>query len=39
MGKPWEASSAFKSAEDFYILGLWLADGYWDQSSIGPYFS
>ncbi|MBI2595080.1 MAG: hypothetical protein HYW38_02390 [Candidatus Colwellbacteria bacterium] len=25
----------FKTAEDFYILGLWLADGYWRTSSIG----
>lgn len=25
----------FKTAEDFYILGLWLADGYWWSSSIG----
>ncbi len=25
----------FKTAEDFYILGLWLADGYWRSSSIG----
>lgn len=25
----------FTSAEDFYILGLWLADGYWRSSSIG----
>jgi len=24
-----------KSAEDFYILGLWLADGYWWSSSFG----
>lgn len=24
-----------KTAEDFYILGLWLADGYWWSSSIG----
>ena len=26
---------SFKTAEDFYILGLWLADGYWRSSSIG----
>lgn len=25
----------FRTAEDFYILGLWLADGYWRSSSIG----
>jgi hypothetical protein len=25
----------FKTPEDFYILGLWLADGYWRSSSIG----
>ncbi len=25
----------FKTAQDFYILGLWLADGYWRSSSIG----
>lgn len=25
----------FSTAEDFYILGLWLADGYWRSSSIG----
>lgn len=25
----------FKTAEDFYFLGLWLADGYWRSSSIG----
>ena len=26
---------SFETAEDFYILGLWLADGYWRSSSIG----
>ncbi len=26
---------SFQTAEDFYILGLWLADGYWRSSSIG----
>lgn len=25
----------FKTAEDYYCLGLWLADGYWWSSSIG----
>lgn len=25
----------FKTARDFYILGLWLADGYWWSSSVG----
>lgn len=29
------SKSFFKTAEDFYILGLWLADGYWRSSSIG----
>ncbi len=24
-----------KNAEDYYILGLWLADGYWRASSVG----
>jgi len=28
-------SLSFKSAEDFYILGLWLADNYWRSSSVG----
>lgn len=26
---------SFCTAEDFYILGLWLADGYWRSSSVG----
>ncbi|OGD09080.1 hypothetical protein A2397_00785 [Candidatus Amesbacteria bacterium RIFOXYB1_FULL_44_23] len=25
----------FKTSDDYYILGLWLADGYWRTSSIG----
>lgn len=29
------AKQVLKTAEDFYILGLWLADGYWRSSSIG----
>ena len=29
------SKSFFNTAEDFYILGLWLADGYWRSSSIG----
>ena len=28
-------SLSFKTAEDFYILGLWLADNYWRSSSVG----
>lgn len=35
MGNTVGSKFAFKSAEDFYILGLWLADGYWRSSSIG----
>lgn len=27
--------SLFKTAEDYYCLGLWLADGYWWTSSVG----
>jgi len=26
---------SFQSSDDYYILGLWLADGYWRSSSIG----
>ncbi len=29
------SKAIFNTAEDFYILGLWLADGYWRSSSIG----
>lgn len=32
---PWEASAFLKQQKIFYILGLWLADGYWRSSSIG----
>ena len=28
-------SFRFKTAKDFYFLGLWLADGYWWSSSVG----
>lgn len=28
-------SSVFKNDKDYYILGLWLADGYWWSSSVG----
>lgn len=28
-------SLVFKQEEDYYILGLWLADGYWRSSSVG----
>ncbi|MBI4098192.1 MAG: hypothetical protein HY426_04105, partial [Candidatus Levybacteria bacterium] len=35
MGNTVGSKFAFRSAEDFYILGLWLADGYWRSSSIG----
>lgn len=35
MGNTVGSKSFFKTAEDFYILGLWLADGYWRSSSIG----
>ena len=28
-------SLSFKNSEDYYLLGLWLADGYWWSSSIG----
>src|SRR3990167_6419793 len=35
MGNTVGSKFFFKTAEDFYILGLWLADGYWWSSSIG----
>lgn len=35
MGNTVGSKFNFKSAEDYYILGLWLADGYWYSSSIG----
>ena len=35
MGNTVGSKFSFKTAEDFYILGLWLADGYWWSSSIG----
>lgn len=35
MGNTVGSKFSFKTAEDFYILGLWLADGYWRSSSIG----
>jgi len=35
MGNTVGSKFSFKIAEDFYILGLWLADGYWWSSSIG----
>lgn len=35
MGNTVGSKFFFESAEDFYILGLWLADGYWRSSSIG----
>ena len=35
MGNTVGSKFFFKTAEDFYILGLWLADGYWRSSSIG----
>ena len=35
MGNTVGSKFLFKSAEDYYILGLWLADGYWRSSSIG----
>lgn len=28
-------STIFQQDTDFYILGLWLADGYWSSSSVG----
>lgn len=35
MGNTVGSKFSFKTTEDFYILGLWLADGYWRTSSIG----
>lgn len=35
MGNTVGSKFCFKTAQDFYILGLWLADGYWRSSSIG----
>ena len=35
MGNTVGSKFIFNTAEDFYILGLWLADGYWRSSSIG----
>ncbi|TSC85749.1 MAG: hypothetical protein G01um10147_1093 [Microgenomates group bacterium Gr01-1014_7] len=35
MGNTVGSKDIFKTAEDFYILGLWLADGYWRSGSIG----
>ncbi len=35
MGNTVGSKSFFKTAEDYHILGLWLADGYWRSSSIG----
>lgn len=35
MGNTVGSKFFFKTAEDYYILGLWLADGYWRSSSIG----
>lgn len=35
MGNTVGSKGFFKTAEDFYVLGLWLADGYWRSSSIG----
>lgn len=35
MGNTVGSKFFFSTAEDFYILGLWLADGYWRSSSIG----
>lgn len=35
MGNTVGSKFFFETAEDFYILGLWLADGYWRSSSIG----
>lgn len=35
MGNTVGSKFSFNTAEDFYILGLWLADGYWRSSSIG----
>lgn len=35
MGNTVGSNFSFKTSKDFYILGLWLADGYWRASSIG----
>lgn len=35
MGNTVGSKFCFTTTEDFYILGLWLADGYWRSSSIG----
>lgn len=35
MGNTVGSKLFFKTANDFYIMGLWLADGYWRSSSIG----
>lgn len=35
MGNTVGSKDCLHTAEDFYILGLWLADGYWRASSIG----
>lgn len=35
MGNTVGSKFVFNTAEDYYILGLWLADGYWRSSSIG----
>ena len=35
MGNTVGSKFFFDTAEDFYILGLWLADGYWRTGSIG----
>jgi intein/homing endonuclease len=35
MGNTVGSKFVFRTTEDFYILGLWLADGYWRSSSIG----
>lgn len=35
MGNTVGSKFFFSTAEDYYIMGLWLADGYWRSSSIG----
>lgn len=35
MGNTVGSKFIFRTAEDYYMLGLWLADGYWRSSSIG----
>lgn len=35
MGNTVGSKFIFKTAEDYYALGLWLADGYWRSSSVG----